>query len=296
MSGIATAIAGSAVIGGVVASNSASKAANAQRDAANQASQTELEQYYQNREDMQPWRDSGNTALSQLMGQMGYLPAGYASNRDQIKERLLAGGYVKDSPELEAKIQSEWDREQSEIAAIRANPEFGTLSKNFSLADFTKDPGYDFRQQQGQRGVEASAAARGGVLSGAALKGLTRYNQDYASGEYQNAYNRFNNDRTQRFNRLASLAGVGQTAARDIAQQGAQVASNVGSNIMGAGNAQASSYVGQGNAISGTAQSLGNFAMNQYFMNQMKPGMTTAPAASTPAWTGGYGGELPVYG
>ena len=248
MSGIATAIVGSAVIGGVVASNSASKAANAQRDAANLASQTELEQYYQNREDMQPWREAGQGALGQMTA--GTVPG-------------------------------------------------GDFNRDFTLADFTKDPGYDFRLQQGQRGVEASAAARGGILSGAALKGLTRYNQDYASGEYQNAYNRFNNDRTQRFNRLASLAGVGQTATRDVAQQGAQVASNVGNNIIGAGNAQASSYVGQGNAISGAANTLGNFAMNKYYMSQMPGGASTMPTTPSYGGTPTYwdaAGSGPTYG
>lgn len=234
MSGIATAVVASAVIGGAVASDSSRRAANAQKDAANQATQTELEQYRQNREDMQPWREAGRDALRQLTDQLG-------------------GG--------------EFDR-------------------NFTMADFVKDPGYDFRQQQGQRGFESSAAARGGVLSGGALKGLLRYNQDFASGEFQNAYNRFNNDRTQRFNRLASVAGIGQTATRDVAQMGQQTASNVGNNIIGAGNAQASSYVGQGNAIGGIANTLGNFAMNKYYMNQL-------PGASTPS-TSSYGGSAPV--
>ncbi|UOF78613.1 hypothetical protein [Bacteriophage sp.] len=248
MSGVATAIVGSAITGGVVASNSASKAANAQRDAANTASQTELEQYYQNREDMQPWREAGQGALGQLT-------SGTAAG--------------------------------------------GDFNRDFTLADFTKDPGYDFRLQQGQRGVEASAAARGGILSGAALKGLTRYNQDYASGEFQNAYNRFNNDRTQRFNRLASIAGVGQTATRDVAQMGSQTASNVANNIIGAGNAQASSYVGQGNAISGAANTLGNFAMNKYYLSQMPGGAATMP--STPSYGGtptywDAAGSGPTYG
>lgn len=234
MSGIATAVVASAVIGGVVATNASKSAAKAQQNAANTASQTELEQYYQNREDMQPWRDAGQTALGQM------------------SKGMVDGG---------------------------------DFNRDFTLAEFTKDPGYDFRQQQGQRGLEASAAARGGVLSGAALKGIDRYNQDYASGEYQNAYNRFNNDRTQRFNRLASLAGVGQTATRDVAQQGAQVASNVAQNQIGAGNAQASSYVGQGNAVSGAAQTLGNFAMNKYYMSQMPGGVSSMP--NTPSYGGG---------
>jgi hypothetical protein len=248
MSGIATAIVGSAVVGGIVASNSASKAANAQKDAAQLASNTELEQYRQNREDMQPWREAGQGALKQMT------------------EGTAAGG---------------------------------DFNRDFTLSDFTQDPGYQFRMDQGTRALESSAAARGGALGGGALKGLARYGQDYASGEYQNAYNRFNNDRTQRFNRLASLAGVGQTATRDVAQQGAQVASNVGNNIIGAGNAQASSYVGQGNAISGAAQTLGNFAMNKYYLSQMPGRTSTMPTTpSGGSWTGGWGsgGDVPVYG
>jgi hypothetical protein len=248
MSGVATAIVGSAIIGGVVASNSASKAADAQRDASQLASQTELEQYRQNREDMQPWREAGAGALKQL------------------------------------------------TAGTQAG---GDFNRDFTLADFTADPGYGFRLQQGQRGLEASAAARGGALSGAALKGIDRYNQDFASGEYQNAYNRFNADRTQRFNRLASIAGVGQTATRDVAQMGSQTASNVAGNIIGAGNAQASSYVGQGNAISGAANTLGNFAMNKYYLSQMPGGASSMPTTPTYGGTPTYwdaAGSGPTYG
>lgn len=242
---VAAAIIGSAVVGGVVASSSAGKAADAQKDAANQANQTELAQYNQNREDAAPWREAGQTALGQM-----------------------SAGTV----------------------------EGGDFNRDFTLADFTHDPGYDFRMRQGQQSLDRSAAARGGALSGAAIKGSMRYGQDYASGEYQNAYNRFNNDRTQRFNRLASLAGVGQTATRDVAQQGSQVASNMANNMVGAGNAQASSYVAQGNAISGAAQSLGNFAMQQHYMSQTPA--YSAPAASIPSYQGGWGdtGATSYYG
>lgn len=248
MSGIATAIVGSAVIGGAAASMSAKKAARAQRDASQLASQTELEQFYQSREDLAPWREAGAGALKQLT-------KGTVAGED--------------------------------------------FNRDFTLADFIRDPGYDFRLQQGQQALDRSAAARGGALSGAAIKGQTRYGQDYASNEYQNAYNRFNNDRTQRFNRLASLAGVGQTATRDVAQLGTQAASNVANNIIGAGNAQASGYVGQGNAWSGAAQSLGNFAMNQYFMKQMLGGTPTIPTTTSYGsvpWAGNSYSSVSIYG
>lgn len=242
MSGIATAVVATAVIGGVVQSNASSKAADAQQAAADKASATELEQYYQNREDLAPWRKAGQTALGQLT-------------------TGLADG--------------------------------GDFNRSFTLSDFTKDPGYDFRLQEGQTALDRSAAARGGALSGAAIKGQTRYAQDYASNEYANAYNRFNTDQTSRFNRLASVAGVGQTAATTIANNGTQTASNVANNTTSAGNAQASSYVGQGNAVTGAAQTLGNFAMNKYFL-----GNTGTPSSSYPSYTGGWGdtGSTTLYG
>lgn len=134
----------------------------------------------------------------------------------------------------------------------------GDFNRSFTLADFVKDPGYDFRQQQGERGVEASAAARGGILSGGALKALARYNQDYASGEYGAAYNRFNNDMTTRYNRLAGLAQTGQTATNtgiaagnELTNQLQTGVNNISSNNNAAANARASSYVNTGNAISG---------------------------------------------
>lgn len=229
MSGIATAIVGSAVIGGVMSSKAAGSAADAQIQSTNAANATQLEMFNQNRADQQPWREAGVTALGQL-----------------------GAGTVNG----------------------------GDFNRDFTMADFTKDPGYEFRMQQGQRGLDSSAAARGGALSGGAIKASERYNQDYASGEYQNAYNRFNADRTARFNRLSSLAGVGQTATNQVGAQGAQVASSIAENQIGAGNARASGYIGQGNAVSGAANTLGNFAMNSMYMNQGSNPYAARPAQS----------------
>lgn len=240
---VAAAVVGSAVVGGLMQSDAAGKAAGAQSAAADRASATELQMYNQTRADQEPWRKAGEVALGQL------------------------GAGTVDG---------------------------GEFNRDFTLADFTKDPGYDFRLQQGQRGLDSSAAARGGALSGAALKATDRYNQDYASGEYQNAYNRFNSDRSARFNRLSSLAGVGQTATNQVGAQGAQVASSVAQNQIGQGNAQASSYVGQGNAAAGAAGTLGNFAMSQYYMKNMP--QYGAGASSYGAGTQGDTGGASVYG
>lgn len=164
----------------------------------------------------------------------------------------------------------------------------GELNRNFTLADFQKDPGYDFRMSEGQKALERSASARGGLQGGGTLKALTRYGQDYASNEYGNAYNRFNNDNTTRFNRLASLAQVGQTANNTIAQAGQANANNASENALAAGNARASGYVGTANAInSGLNNSMSLYTMNQMFQN--RSALAKDPAAD-PKWGGAYAG------
>jgi hypothetical protein len=153
----------------------------------------------------------------------------------------------------------------------------GEFNRNFTMADFQKDPGYQFRMDQGTQALERSAAAGGGLLSGGTGKALTQYGQDYASGEYSNAYNRFNNDQTTRFNRLSALAGTGQTATNTLATLGANTASNIGENYLQAGNASAANYVGQGNAINSGVSSLGNFYLQQQYLNKIPSTPTQGP-------------------
>lgn len=136
----------------------------------------------------------------------------------------------------------------------------GSLARGFSDADFQSDPGYQFRMDQGQQALERSAAARGGLLSGAALKDTARFSQGLASQDYQAAFDRFNTNRTNKMNPLLSLAGSGQVASTTAGNAGQQFASeasnslgNYGANatqaITGAGNARASGYANIGNAI-----------------------------------------------
>lgn len=152
--------------------------------------------------------------------------------------------------------------QRSETAS--QDPEFGTLTKQFSLADFQADPGYAFRQTEDQKAIERSAAARGGLLSGSALKAIQNRSQDLASQEYGNAYNRFNANQTNQFNRLSSLAGVGQVAnnalqtagqnyAGSVGQIAMNNAANQGNALLAGGNARASGYAGIGNALSSAA-------------------------------------------
>ena len=124
-----------------------------------------------------------------------------------------------------------------------------TEYQNFGMDQFQQDPGYAFRMSEGMKGLERSAAARGGLLSGGTLKGIQRYGQDMASQEYQNAFNRYGIERERRLNPLQSLAGVGQTTSQQLGAAGTQFANTMGNiginNAMIQGNAgmsRASTY------------------------------------------------------
>jgi hypothetical protein len=104
----------------------------------------------------------------------------------------------------------------------------GNLVKPFSMADYQADPGYGFRMSEGMKALDRSAASRGGLLSGATMKGAERYGQDLASQEYNNAYNRYvGNQATQR-NALAGLTGFAPTAAQQIGAAGTNYANTAG--------------------------------------------------------------------
>lgn len=126
---------------------------------------------------------------------------------------------------------------------------YGAGMKPFTGADLATEPGYQFRLSEGINALNRQAAARGGMMSGAALKEAARYGQDYASGEYQNAYNRYWNTRNQMLNPLQSLLGQGQTTAGAIGNAGQNYANQAGANMQNAAAARASGYVGGANAL-----------------------------------------------
>jgi len=157
---------------------------------------------------------------------------------------------------------------------------YGSLAKNFSMADYQADPGYDFRLTEGIKALDRTAASRGGLLSGAALKGVTRYGQGLASEEYQNAYNRYQTNRANILNPLQSLAGQGQTTANTLGNASQNYATNAGNAYMNAGNAAASGYVGSANAWNNALSGATNYFTQQQMMNRMFPSASASPYTS----------------
>jgi hypothetical protein len=143
--------------------------------------------------------------------------------------------------------------------------------QNFSMNQFQADPGYSFRMSEGMKGLERSAAARGGLLSGATLKGIQRFGQDLGSQEYMNAFNRYQTERAARLQPLQSLAGVGQTTAQQIGQAGMQSAQSIGDTLTSGAAARASGYVGGANALTGALSGATNMYMQGQMMNRLLP-------------------------
>lgn len=117
--------------------------------------------------------------------------------------------------------------------------------KNFT---FTADPGYQWRLDQGQKAIERGASARGNLFSAGTQAAIGAYGQDYASNEYDRAYNRNAGAQNARFNALSTVAGTGQRATDAITAATGQSGQQVGSAIGAQGNAIAQGYLGQGQA------------------------------------------------
>lgn len=128
------------------------------------------------------------------------------------------------------------------------------------------DPSYKFRLGEGLKALDRQAAARGGLISGGALKAAQRYGQDVASTEFGNAYNR-----------LASMAGIGQTATGAMSGAAGQFGANAGNLMTGAGAARASGYVGGANALTSGLGQYMNYTQNQNLINRFAPQPTAAP-------------------
>jgi hypothetical protein len=127
------------------------------------------------------------------------------------------------------------------------------------------EPGYGFRLGEGMKALERLQASRGSLLSGGAIKGGQRYAQDVASGEYGNAYNR-----------LANLAGLGQTASSQAGTMGQNYATAAGNLGLQGANALTQGRIGRTssytNALMGVGQALAGYGAQQQqndYMNRL---------------------------
>jgi hypothetical protein len=195
---------------------------------------------------------------------LGSAVLGAASSRSAAKSQAAAANRAADLQQQQFERQNELQAPFRE-AGVRALPELEAASRYtpFGMDQFQADPGYAFRMSEGMKGLERSAAARGGLLSGATLKGIQRYGQDLGSQEYMNAFNRYQTERNARLNPLQSLAGMGQTSTNVLGAAGQNYATNAGQALGAAAQARASGYMGGANALTGALGQYMNYNQQQ---------------------------------
>ena len=139
------------------------------------------------------------------------------------------------------------------------------------------DPSMEFRRKLGEQTTARMLNVGGGAISGNTLRGLEEFGQNLASTEFGNAFNRFQNERTNIYNTLANIAGMGQQSVNTGVQASQQAAGNLGQLAVGMGQTQAAGTVGSANALGGAIQGVGNM----YYLNQLMrpPGGAVTPAA-----------------
>jgi hypothetical protein len=184
---------------------------------------------------------------------------------------------------------------QAQLAQQQQGSDYGSLMRNFSQSDMNADPVYNsglqFGLDEGRKGLERQASASGSNLSGATLKALTRFGNDYGSTKANESFNRFQTNQGNQFNRLSALSGTGQTAVGQVGAAGQNMASNISQNQIGMGNARAASAIGQSNAITGAiGQGLNMYQGQQYMdiLRNRNPIMGSAPTTGNylGAWDG----------
>jgi hypothetical protein len=210
-----------------------------------------------------------------------------AGEQLDLQRRMYEEGVARQQPFLEAGQ-----------GALNQLIPLASQYTQFGMDQFQQDPGYQFRLEEGMKALDRQAAARGGLISGSALKAAQRFGQGLASQEYQNAFNRYQAERAAQLQPLQSLAGVGQTTAQQIGAAGqaygqgasnvlGQMASNVGNLGIGAAQARASGYVGGANALTGAFGTGLNFYQNQQLLNRL-----TTPSTGGTQY-GSFGGLTP---
>ena len=220
---------------------------------------------------------AGSSLLGGIFGASGAKKAAKAQlqaarEANALQEKMFNQQVALQEPFRQAGLttQSELMR-QFGLGGDATSAGYGNMLKDFSAQDFQADPGYAFRLQEGLKGLDRQAAARGGMISGAALKAAERYGQDISSQEYQNAYNRYNQNRSTRYNMLTGQQAVGQSATNAQTQAAGNYGQQAGQTLMDMGNARASGYMGAANAWSNALQGAGNAFMQGAALNRYAP-------------------------
>lgn len=236
--GLVTGLAlGAAALGAgasAISSNKASKrAAQTSQDttASNNALARDI--YGQNRQTLSPFVNRGNVAGNQINALLGlggsqemggpaqvgpnamtqfggYSPAGYADagmpygiGDGFISTGTMDGGMINATGNTMGQMPTQ-------------TGQTATQAQNAAFDNFRNSTGYQFRLGEGLDAVGSTYAGIGGLQSGAAMRGITDYGQNFASNEFGNYINALGNQQAVGAGGASALAGVGQNYAGTV--------------------------------------------------------------------------------
>jgi hypothetical protein len=167
-----------------------------------------------------------------------------------------------------------------------------SLMHQFNASDLNSNlaPNYQFQLDQGLGATRNSANLQSGLVSGNAMMAGNNYAQNFAGNAYQNAFNNYNTNQGNIYNRLSGIAGIGTQANQTLAGAASGAANGISNAAVGMGNANAAGTMGVANSLSNGL----NGAAGYYNMSQMmNAGVPVAGAGMTSTYnpnTGSYNG------
>lgn len=222
--------------------------------------------------------EAGGYGAGAGAGLFGAGASNYLMPAALVGNALIGAGAAKSAASTQAAAQQQANQllaqqYQQQRADLQPYSAAGVnaLSKFQGMADYTPfgtsqfqaDPGYAFRLSEGQKALERSAAARGGLLSGGTGKRIAAYGQEAASQEYNNAFNRYQTERAAKLAPYQSLINTGQASAAGQANAAGNYGTQAAQGLTNIGAANAAGTVAGANALaSGLGQYL-NYNANQ---------------------------------
>lgn len=292
---------GAAALESNAAGNAASKQAKAadyaatlQGDLGQESLANEVQTQQQNQANEEPFLQTGANSLANLGYLLGITPGGTVGGGAGTPGQTLSIPGVNGSVTLPG-VKPLTGTANTNLGAMgslmEAYPGGAFAAPTAAAAE--QEPGYKFALDQGDKAMQAGAAANGSLLTGGTLAAEQQFGQGLASTTYNNVYNRalstydtnyntWSNNQANRFNRLAAIAGMGQTTAAQLGAQGVQSAGQISNTLgrtgeqiaqdkMNAAAATASGYMGSANAwgggITGATNGLSQMMMLQQLMN-----------------------------
>ena len=281
---------GSAAVG----ASSANKAAKSQERMGERQLEIAEDQFETTRADLAPFREAGGNALAAYLYEMGLgpaptfggspmeittipgnagqpgvggmPPAGYIPQEGENRwNNYGRGGPVTEATPTRYSVGGQmFDTMEAAQAFANANRTGGTTYGGISMS-----PGTRFALEEGRDTLEAGAAARGGLNSGATKAALERLRMGMAA-----------QDRETQLNRLGGVVDLGMNSAARLAANSANFTQNATNALGGIGNAQAAGAIGVGNALQGGIQNLaGVWGYQQAQQNALAPTTSLRPQA-----------------